>query len=229
MRPCRPSQSICHMKQRAFSLVELLFVMVIIAIVAALTLPAFNSMGKAQALSGAGSTLVDQLALARQTAVAQNRVVEVRFYKRRENPSQPASSANPARFRSYRTMFYDENVLNAFAQTTMQDLPTQIVLAEDRVFSTLIFPYTTTTPSRAFLRENISNAETNVDYQFIRFKPTGGTALSAAGTPDADRWFLTIKSDNDQTVGTGTSARPAHNYVTIMLDAVSGRVRTYRP
>ena len=223
------------MKQRAFSLVELLFVMVIIAIIATLTLPAFNSMGKAQALTGAGSALLDQFALARQTAVAQNRVVEVRFYKRLENPAQPVSSANPARFRSYRTMIYDEPVLNAFAQTTMQDFPTRIVLCEDKVFSTLIFPYpavpATAVPARAFLKENISNAETNVDYQYIRFKPTGSVDLSAAGTPapDLDRWFLTIKSDNDPTVGTGTSARPANNYVTIMLDAVSGRVRTYRP
>ena len=50
------------MKNRAFSLVELLFVMVIIAIIATLTMPAFNSLGRAQAISTAGSNLVDQLA-----------------------------------------------------------------------------------------------------------------------------------------------------------------------
>lgn len=215
------------MKQHAFSLVELLVVMIIIAIITSLTIPAFSSLGKAQAISTAGSSLLDQLALARQTSVAQNRVVEVRFYKRLENPSQAVSSANPARFRSFRTMVYDEEVKNAFAQTTMQDFPARIVLCEDKVFSTLIFPYTTTVPSRVFLKEDISPTEKNVEYQYIRFKPTGGTDLSSTGTPapDADRWFLTIKSDND----TSTTTRPANNYFTVMLDAVSGRVRTYRP
>lgn len=213
------------MKQRAFSLVELLVVMVIIAIVASLTIPAFSSLGRAQAISGAGSNLLDQLALARQTAVAQNRVVEVRFYKRLENPSQAVSSANPARFRSFRTMVYDEEVRNAFAQTTVQDFPARIVLCEDKVFGTLIFPYTTTVPSRAFLREDISPTERNVEYQYVRFKPTGGTDLRSTGTPDADRWFLSIKSDNDPS----STTRPAHNFFTVMVDPVSGRARTYRP
>ena len=213
------------MKNRAFSLVELLFVMVIIAIIATLTMPAFNSLGRAQAISTAGSNLVDQLAMARQTAVAQNRVVEVRFYKRREFPSQAVSTANPERFRSYRTMVYDEAVLNAFAQGTLQDFPARVVLCEDKTFSTLIFPYTTTVPARPFLKETLSDAEKDVPYQFIRFTPTGGTGLKAAGTPEADKWFLSIKSDHD----TASTTRPASNYVTVMLDPVSGRSRMYRP
>ena len=217
------------MKQRAFSLVELLVVMVIIGIIAMLTMPAFNNLGKAQALTSAGSSLLDQLALARQTAVAQNRVVEVRLYKRRENPAQAVSTANPERFRSFRTMIYDENVLNAFAQTTLQDFPARMVFSEEKDYSTLIFPYTNTVPSRAYQKETLSSAETNVEYQVIRFKPTGGTDLSITGTPtpDGNRWFLTIKSDNpEKDVPTG---RPANNYFTVLLDPVSGRVRTYRP
>ena len=138
------------MKQRAFSLIELLVVMVIIGIIAMVTLPAFNNLGKAQALTSAGSSLLDQLALARQTAVAQNRVVEVRFYTRRENPAQAAGTANAERFRSFRTMIYDENVLNAFAQTTMQDFPARVVLSEEKDYSTLIFPYANTVPPRPY-------------------------------------------------------------------------------
>lgn len=216
------------MKQRAFSLIELLVVMVIIGIIAMLTMPAFNNLGKAQALTSAGASLLDQLALARQTAVAQNRVVEVRFYKRRENPAQAVdASANPERFRSFRTMIYDENVLNAFAQTTMQDLPARVVLSEEKDYSTLIFAYTNTVPPRPYLKETLSAAETDVPYQFIRFKPTGGTDLSITGTPEGNRWFLTIKSDNpEKDVPAG---RPANNYFTVLLDPVSGRVRTYRP
>ena len=135
------------------------------------------------------------------------------------------STANPERFRSYRTMVYDEAVLNAFAQGTLQDFPARVVLCEDKTFSTLIFPYTTTVPARPFLKETLSDAEKDVPYQFIRFTPTGGTGLKAAGTPEADKWFLSIKSDND----TASTTRPASNYVTVMLDPVSGRSRMYRP
>ena len=214
-------------KQRAFSLIELLVVMAIIAIIAGITIPAFTHLGKAQSLTSAGASLLDQLALARQTAVSQNRVVEVRFYQRLEDPTQPANATgNPARFRSFRTMVYDEQVNNAFAQTTMQNFPTRVVLCEDKTFSTLIFPYTNSVPPRPFRKETLSSAEKDLSYQFIRFKPTGGTDLSITGTPaPVDKWFLTLKSDND----VATSTRPANNYYTIMLDPVSGRARTYRP
>ena len=214
-------------KQHAFSLIELLVVMAIIAIIAGITIPAFTHLGKAQSLTSAGASLLDQLALARQTAVSQNRVVEVRFYQRLEDPTQPANATgNPARFRSFRTMVYDEQVNNAFAQTTMQNFPTRVVLCEDKTFSTLIFPYTNSVPPRPFLKETLSSAEKDLSYQFIRFKPTGGTDLSITGTPaPVDKWFLTLKSDND----VATSTRPANNYYTIMLDPVSGRARTYRP
>jgi uncharacterized protein (TIGR02596 family) len=226
------------MKQRAFSLIELLMVMAIIAIIAAVTLPAFNNLGKAQSLSSAGSNLLDQFALARQSAVAQNRVVEMRFYKRRENPAQPVdANSNPERFRSFRTLIHEEPVKDAtgtfvtmpVALTTMQDLPTRVVISDEQTFATLIFPYTNTTPPRPLLKEALSDAEKDVPYQVVRFKPTGGTDLGVNGTPDGDKWFLTIKSDNDPKVGTGAGARPANNYFTIMLDPVSGRARAYRP
>ena len=216
-------------KQRAFSLIELLVVMAIIAIIAGITIPAFTHLGKAQSLTSAGASLLDQLALARQTAVSQNRVVEVRFYQRLEDPTQPANATgNPARFRSFRTMVYDEQVNNAFAQTTMQNFPTRVVLCEDKTFSTLICSYPTHVPSRDVKKqiETLPSNEKDVPYQYIRFKPTGGTDLSITGTPaPVDKWFLTLKSDND----VATSTRPANNYYTIMLDPVSGRARTYRP
>ena len=231
------------MKQRAFSLIELMAVMAIIAIIALLTLPAFNGLGKAQAMTSAGSSLLDQLAAARQTAVAQNRVVEVRLYKRRENPAQPVSTANAERFRAFRTMIYDENVLNAFAHTTMQEFPARVVLNETPKYSTLIYPYPKDNPvgygGRLSIKPTTAgySDDTGLEYQVIRFKPTGRTDLLETGTPSAgaapdagtngDRWFLTIQSENpEKDVPTG---RPSNNYFTLILDPVSGRVRIYRP
>ncbi len=216
------------MKQRAFSLVELLFVMAIMGIVAGLVLPAFNTVGKSQGLTNAGSALLDQLASARQAAISQNRVVEVRIYKRREDPTRALNvTSNPERFRSFRTMIRDEAGTNAFVLQPMQELPARMVFSESQAFSTLIFPYTT--PSRDYVtllqKEDLSPTEKNVPYQLIRFKPTGGTDLAASGPIPNEKWFITIKSDNE----VETATVPGKNYVTIMLDPVSGRVRTYRP
>ena len=66
---------------RAFSLVELLVVMAVIAIVAGFAVPAVTTMLKGSQLTQGSQMVVDQIALARQTALSRNRSVEVRFYK----------------------------------------------------------------------------------------------------------------------------------------------------
>ena len=227
------------MKTRAFTLIELLIVMAIIGVMITLTVPAFNGLGKANALGSTGNNLLDQLAQARQTAVAQNRVTELRIYKRRENPAAVAdASMNPEKFRSFRIMVYSEPVWDAAKQDWIStatplaprvDFPKRIVMTEDLTYSTLIYPYANTSPARTFLVEDLSPNEKNVSYQAIRFKPNGSTDLGITGTPDGDKWFLTIISDSDSNKASKPATRPASNYFTVMLDPVSGRARAYRP
>ena len=226
------------MKRRAFSLVELLTVISIITIIMGLVVPAFTSMGRAQSLSTGAATVIDHLALARQTALASNRLVEVRFYKRRENPAFPADPvANPEQFRSVQTFVYDERlvqdagakpsmVLTAIPLDSLQNLPTNVIVMEEKEFSTLISP-TAGPTSRAWKDEILPGQEGTVKYQAVRFKPTGGTDLPQNGTTDGtnDKWFLTVKLATDPAIGN----KPAANYVTAMLDPLSGRVRTFRP
>lgn len=61
----------------AFSLVELLVVVGIIALLAALVVPSIASLGGAYSLTRQGQLLHDQIVLARQVATSRNRNIEV--------------------------------------------------------------------------------------------------------------------------------------------------------
>lgn len=64
---------------RAFSVVEILAVVAIMAILMALATPAFLSVTKSFTLTMAGQDIRNAIALARQEATSKNRPVEVRF------------------------------------------------------------------------------------------------------------------------------------------------------
>ena len=64
-----------------FSIVELLVVIAILGILMVLTLPALSSLMQSNDLTRGGQILADQVNLARQTASAQNTVVEMRLIK----------------------------------------------------------------------------------------------------------------------------------------------------
>lgn len=209
------------MKRHAFTLIELLAVVAVIGIIAALVMPSVTSINRAQSITSGAASLIDELATARQTALAQNRVVEVRFYKRTENPGLEDGST--AKFRSFNTVIYDEQVRTSRPLTAIQTLPARVVVLDDEQFSTLMRPYTSTVPPRTLRQETLP--EGKVDYQAIRFRPTGGTDLSPAGAPNDDKWFLSVASENDAVV----DGKPGRNFATLMLDPVAGRVRTFRP
>jgi len=63
-----------------FSIVELLVVIAIVGLLAAVTMPAITSTLRAMNLSDTTNRVVSELNLARQTAVARQVPVEVRFY-----------------------------------------------------------------------------------------------------------------------------------------------------
>ena len=86
-----------HTSRKAFSLVELLIVIVIIGIITGFAVPAITGMLKSSQLTQASGQLVDTVALARQTAMSKNRAIEVRFYRYADNeipgekPTEPAT------------------------------------------------------------------------------------------------------------------------------------------
>ncbi len=90
----KPSQSIGPARPvaQAFSLVELLMVIAIIGILAVITVPAMSALMQSSDLTRGGQLVTDQVNLGRQTASAQNKVIELRFIQCREGAVMPPRS-----------------------------------------------------------------------------------------------------------------------------------------
>ncbi len=200
--------------KRAFTLLELLIVIAILIILAALTIPALNSIGGSTSLSGATQSVTGTLELARQTAVTQNRPVEVRLYKLPED-GQP--TAAPSDYRGLQIFLVDDESTNAVAKPVK--LSPSVIMTSDAATSSLMddtaFPEQ---PAAAGM--NVPPAGSNYRYRSFRYKPNGGTDL-----PPDKSWFFTLVSKNDPIKANGLPA----NFATIQIEPLTGRPTVMRP
>jgi uncharacterized protein (TIGR02596 family) len=202
-------------RRGAFSLLELIIAISVIVVVITLMVPAFNTLGRASHLTTATATVLDEMNLARQTALTRNRVVEMRFYSLRDEVDPKLA------YRAVRTLISDEAGATLLPLGDLKRLPVGTVALDDEKFSTLLNE--TTRPRKATDVEDLPNAP-KTPYQAIRFRPTGGVELNPY-TSTNDNWFLTIKNERDPSF----AERPAANYATIQLDPITGRARAWRP
>ncbi len=198
------SQRASVLGERGFSLLELLVVMGVIALLLALAIPAFNSIGGGNNLARAGNQLGDALALARQLAMAQNRDVAVRlitsptdFYIDRFQIVAPGASA------------VDDDILSR-----IETLPIKVMVS-----------------SAASISPLVSSAETGittlpgggtVSHYQIRFNAEGMLASSGA--------FLTLHAptDADKVPSSSVAAFDA-NFYTIQINPITGSLAIHRP
>jgi len=106
-------------REKAFSLVELLVVIGLIALLASLIVPAIGSLGGAYSLTRQGQILGDQIVMARQMATSKNRKIEVRLTQSNSNwaiqlwqyePSVSGTQVAQAVSRS--TVFSDSTIID---------------------------------------------------------------------------------------------------------------------
>lgn len=204
-------------RRTGFTLIELIVVCAIIVILIVLVVPAVTTIGRGSAITNAGSMLVDQLNLARQTALTQNRMVEVRFYL------LPAETGSAEAVRAFELFLYDEAGRTTSPLGKINHFPTGVVAMADVVFSTILSDETNDRGPEKAIVPALNDRE--VHYKSLRFRPGGATDLNPNGTSTGDKWFVSVRSENDAVV----TGRPANNYMTVMLDPVSGRIRTFRP
>lgn len=221
----RPLRTVLH---GGFSLIELLFVISIMAILAALVAPSVNTILRPSQLTQASHLICDQLSLARQIALSRNLITEVRFYQFADATAAGEQVSNPGtgKYRAMQTFQIQESG-SAVALSKVQRLPSTVMIDSGATLSTLIgsaqaSPNVPTSTNGDALNTSIAQAGKKYNAASFRFLPSGATNLSPLASP---QWFLTLHSLKD-----GDSlASPPPNFFTIQIDACNGHLKTFRP
>ncbi len=235
--------------RNAFSLVELLIVVLIIGIVAGFAIPAIQGMLRGTQLSQASNMLVDSMSLARQTALSKNRIIEVRIYRFADNemPGEEVAKPETGHFRALQTFEITESGILTPISKVMR-LPDSIIMNPGDpgagMLSTLLGD------GRPIVMSADIDAKTDpelprgvgrkYDYTSFRFLPDGSTNLPPTGatpgksnpTPASEggRWYITIHTAVDwEKQKKGDNLTPPPNYFTWMIDPLTGNSKTYRP
>jgi uncharacterized protein (TIGR02596 family) len=195
----------------AFTLLELLVVIAIMALVSVLALPAFNQIAGGHAMITGTDLLVGQLARARQTAIALNRNVEVRFYSL---PDDQGTS----RYASWQTFIATDDLSVPWkADGRVQKLPSRLAIDSGASLSPLIANQSPRDGSST--SHPLPNVGSAYKFVTLTFRPDG-TALPA-GAPTA----ITVR---EARLEDGATELPA-NYGMVQIFPSTGLIRSFRP
>ena len=200
---------------RAFSLIELLAVIALMGILAAIVVPSIRGVSSATELSVSAASIVDTLNLARQTALSANRPVEVRFYE------VPRSGDQTLAYRAVGVYIIGETGPTPIGRLTF--LRNNVVMADTDAFGTLLRGL----PAGEEALPTVDPSGTKTfNYRTFTFRTDGSANLSRTTTlGGGDTWHLMLYDKTRPLVG---NTAPA-NHVTIQLLPDTGRTRTFQP
>jgi uncharacterized protein (TIGR02596 family) len=209
-------------RRSAFSLIEMLAVLAIISIITAAAVPIINSTFRSYQLDSAGQVMINQLNLARQTALSQGRAVQVRLYLLPDY--NLATSGTPVVYRGMQSFIESDPTTNsvtppitALVKPTFFQAPVIISSATSPNPVSPILPTTATTPLPT--DPSLPIYQTNYKYATFHFKPDGSTDLSSGANS------VSLVLENDKTAANGLPA----NFQTIEIDPLNGAVQSFRP
>jgi len=213
------------MKERdGFTLIEILTVVSVMVLLMAFVAPAVVGMMQGSQLTQAGQLVMGQLDLARQEAIAQNAVVQVRFYKFADPsiPGQVPSNSSTWRFQGMQA-FVISNISGAVPLGKMTRLPQGTIMDSGTTLSSMFNSAQrtyTTTPTVPIPLANLQYA-----YYEVQFYPDGSPDLPPIIGTANQNWFFTVHS---AVAGDGLTKPPA-NFWTVQIDPINGVAKDYRP
>ncbi len=203
---------------QAFTLFELLVVMSIMLLIAAIAIPNIGNLGSTAKYAQAAGGIVDTLHIARQTAIVNNEVIEVRFYEMDpELGEEPLYTAiGVVRPGSEDGQRPPEAVGNLLL------LPEAMVM--DPAFSNLI---DTTVMAADTDTGELWNQTDEKEYTYFEYMQDGTADLDPADLEGDQRvYHVTVRELKDLKK---KNPENLENFATIRLDVHSGRAKIYRP
>ena len=194
----------------AFTLIEVLIVVVILGVLLAISAPVVEGTLRASRLTSAGDNVRNFLTEAQQRAVMENTDVQVRLYEGVDG----SAGTSVARVRRL-----EVPVLRPVTGGDGAFEPGGSPLTLDGSLAISALPKLSSLLSRPFRQDVDGGGRVGDRYASFRFFPDGSTDL-----PLGQPWFLTVLEEKFAE----QNSAPA-NFFTIQVQASTGKVRTYRP
>lgn len=197
-------------RKDAFSLIEMLAVLSVVGLLVSLSVPVARQVLRANHLRMGGHLVVDQLKLARQTAMTKNLPVEIRFY---QLPDYNSSSSSPEVFRAFQLFLKAPERSVPLGKAEFLEHPVYFV------GNSAPSPLLSRHPALEGSSAGIEIARFGNRYRYVAFtyRSDGSTDLSAAGN------FVTLALQHDKPIDQGG------NFITVQIDPVVGSVQSFQP
>lgn len=212
---------------KAFSLIELLVVVGIIAFLIVMAAPTMTSAFKGSKLTQGAEAVRNFLALAQQTAIKDNVSMEVRFYTY-DDPDTPESTEHYLGYRMYAikpskdVVGADQSKPVTFVKgSNFTKLPQGVVISSNAEQSTLLGELVISGTEPDVKGITPGEQTQTLSYKAFRFRPDGSMSLSTNR-----KWFLTLMSRDEYL---REKQDTPDNFVTLQVNVNNGQIRWLQP